>query len=418
MVVVEMASLLRRYNMPFELIENYTPGATIKVVGIGGGGGNAVNQMVESAIEGVEFICVNTDAQALRNFTGKSTLQIGSGVTKGLGAGANPEVGRQAALEDRERISEMLSGSDMVFITAGMGGGTGTGAAPVVAQIAKDMGVLTVAVVTKPFPFEGQRRLGVAQQGIDKLGHHVDSLITIPNAKLLSVLGAEISLLNAFKSANQVLSGAVQGIAELITRPGLINVDFADVRTVMSEMGMAMMGSGTAAGEDRALLAAQSAIGSPLLEDVNLNGACGILVNVTAGMNMTMKEFEEVGTTIADLASEDATVVIGTVIDPDMTDDIRVTVVATGLGEQKAKAMEPPMKVVRTGTDNRPAFRATEGHRSGGDRAGSGQGHQNAGHDDGGDGADDGRRDSSKLFGEQKELDYLDIPAFLRNQAD
>jgi len=388
--------------MPFELIENYTPGATIKVVGIGGGGGNAVNQMVESAIEGVEFICVNTDAQALRNFAGKSTLQIGSGVTKGLGAGANPEVGRQAALEDRERISEMLSGSDMVFITAGMGGGTGTGAAPVVAQIAKDMGILTVAVVTKPFPFEGQRRLGVAQQGIDELSHHVDSLITIPNSKLLSVLGAEISLLNAFKSANQVLSGAVQGIAELITRPGLINVDFADVRTVMSEMGMAMMGSGTASGEDRALLAAQSAIGSPLLEDVNLNGACGILVNVTAGMNMTMKEFEEVGTTIADLASDDATVVIGTVIDPDMTDEIRVTVVATGLGEQKPqrKERERPMKVVRTGTDNRPAFRATEGQ----------SGH---GNDDG-----DDRRESGKLFGEQKELDYLDIPAFLRNQAD
>jgi len=388
--------------MPFELIENYTPGATIKVVGIGGGGGNAVNQMVESSIEGVEFICVNTDAQALRNFAGKSTLQIGSGVTKGLGAGANPEVGRQAALEDRERISEMLSGSDMVFITAGMGGGTGTGAAPVIAQIAKDMGVLTVAVVTKPFPFEGQRRLSVAQQGIDELGHHVDSLITIPNAKLLSVLGAEISLLNAFKSANQVLSGAVQGIAELITRPGLINVDFADVRTVMSEMGMAMMGSGTASGEDRALLAAQSAIGSPLLEDVNLNGACGILVNVTAGMTMTMKEFEEVGTTIADLASEDATVVIGTVIDPDMTDDIRVTVVATGLGEQKAKAMEPPMKVVRTGTDSRPAFRATEESQANEDRSESR-----------GD-----RRDSGKLYGEQKELDYLDIPAFLRNQAD
>jgi cell division protein FtsZ len=388
--------------MPFELIENYTPGATIKVVGIGGGGGNAVNQMVESAIEGVEFICVNTDAQALRNFSGKSTLQIGSGVTKGLGAGANPEVGRQAALEDRERISEMLDGSDMVFITAGMGGGTGTGAAPVVAQIAKDMGVLTVAVVTKPFPFEGQRRLGVAQQGIDELGHHVDSLITIPNAKLLSVLGAEISLLNAFKSANQVLSGAVQGIAELITRPGLINVDFADVRTVMSEMGMAMMGSGTASGEDRALLAAQSAIGSPLLEDVNLNGACGILVNVTAGMNMTMKEFEEVGTTIADLASDDATVVIGTVIDPDMTDDIRVTVVATGLGEFKAKEKERPMKVVRTGTDHRSAFRATE---------------EPDVRDKEADGRDD-RRDSGKLFGEQKELDYLDIPAFLRNQAD
>ena len=383
--------------MPFELVENYTPGATIKVVGIGGGGGNAVNQMVDAAIEGVEFICINTDSQALRNFNGKSTLQIGSGVTKGLGAGANPEVGRQSALEDRERISEMLSGSDMVFITAGMGGGTGTGAAPVVAQTAKEMGILTVAVVTRPFPFEGQRRLAVAQQGIDELSHHVDSLITIPNAKLLSVLGAEISLLNAFKAANQVLSGAVQGIAELITRPGLINVDFADVRTVMSEMGMAMMGSGTASGEDRALMAAQAAIGSPLLEDVNLNGACGILVNVTAGMNMTMREFEEVGSTIADLASEDATVVIGTVIDPDMSDEIRVTVVATGLGEQKAKQQERPMRVVRTGTDNRPMFTAR---------------------DDAEDDRKDGQQDRRRVFGEQKELDYLDIPAFLRNQAD
>jgi cell division protein FtsZ len=384
--------------MPFELVENYTPGATIKVVGIGGGGGNAVNQMVDASIEGVEFICVNTDAQALRNFTGKSTLQIGSSVTKGLGAGANPEVGRQSALEDRDRISEMLAGSDMVFITAGMGGGTGTGAAPVVAQTAKEMGILTVAVVTRPFPFEGQRRLAVAQQGIDELSHHVDSLITIPNAKLLSVLGSEISLLNAFKAANQVLSGAVQGIAELITRPGLINVDFADVRTVMSEMGMAMMGSGTASGEDRALMAAQAAIGSPLLEDVNLSGACGILVNVTAGMTMTMQEFEEVGTTIADLASDDATVVIGTVIDPDMSDEIRVTVVATGLGEQKPRQQQRPMKVVRTGTDNRPAFRASEEPA---------EGHTG-----------DERRDGAKLFGEQKELDYLDIPAFLRNQAD
>ncbi|MEE4330333.1 MAG: cell division protein FtsZ [Wenzhouxiangella sp.] len=384
--------------MPFELVENYTPGATIKVVGIGGGGGNAVGQMVESSIEGVEFICINTDSQALRNFTGKSVLQIGSSVTKGLGAGANPEVGRQSALEDRERISEMLSGSDMVFLTAGMGGGTGTGAAPVIAQTAKEMGILTVAVVTKPFPFEGQRRLAVAQQGIDELGHHVDSLITIPNAKLLSVLGAEISLLNAFKAANQVLSGAVQGIAELITRPGLINVDFADVRTVMSEMGMAMMGSGTASGEDRALMAAQAAIGSPLLEDVNLNGACGILVNVTAGMTMTMKEFEEVGTTIADLASEDATVVIGTVIDPDMTDDIRVTVVATGLGDQLPRRQERPLKAVRTGTDSRPAFRATEEADRRKER--------------------DAGSEKGKLDGEQKELDYLDIPAFLRNQAD
>ncbi|TVQ36103.1 MAG: cell division protein FtsZ [Wenzhouxiangella sp.] len=384
--------------MPFELVENYTPGATIKVVGIGGGGGNAVNQMVETAIEGVEFICVNTDSQALRHFTGKSVLQIGSSVTKGLGAGANPEVGRQSALEDRERIAEMLSGSDMVFITAGMGGGTGTGAAPVIAQTAKEMGILTVAVVTRPFPFEGQRRMAVAQQGIDELSHHVDSLITIPNAKLLSVLGNEISLLNAFKAANQVLSGAVQGIAELITRPGLINVDFADVRTVMSEMGMAMMGSGTASGEDRALMAAQAAIGSPLLEDVNLNGACGILVNVTAGMNMTMKEFEEVGSTIADLASDDATVVIGTVIDPDMSDDIRVTVVATGLGDHVPRREKRPMKVVRTGTDNRSSFRAIDERAEDDDRS--------------------DRRDGGKIYGEQKELDYLDIPAFLRNQAD
>ncbi len=384
--------------MPFELVENYTPGATIKVIGIGGGGGNAINQMVDSAIEGVEFICINTDAQALRNFAGKSILQIGSSVTKGLGAGANPEVGRQSALEDRDRIKEMLSGSDMVFITAGMGGGTGTGAAPVVAQTAKEMGILTVAVVTRPFPFEGQRRLAVAQQGIDELSHHVDSLITIPNAKLLSVLGSEISLLNAFKAANQVLSGAVQGIAELITRPGLINVDFADVRTVMSEMGMAMMGSGTASGEDRALMAAQAAIGSPLLEDVNLSGACGILVNVTAGMTLTMKEFEEVGTTIADLASDDATVVIGTVIDPDMTDEIRVTVVATGLGEQHTRRQERPMKVVRTGTDNRPAYSSQEEHRV------------SRGSED--------NAERKRVFGEQKELDYLDIPAFLRNQAD
>jgi cell division protein FtsZ len=394
--------------MPFELIENYTPGATIKVVGIGGGGGNAVNQMVESAIEGVEFICVNTDSQALRNFSGKTTLQIGSGVTKGLGAGANPEVGRQSALEDRDRISEMLEGCDMVFITAGMGGGTGTGAAPVVAQTAKEMGILTVAVVTRPFPFEGQRRSAVAKQGIDELSHHVDSLITIPNGKLLSVLGGEVTLLDAFKSANQVLSGAVQGIAELITRPGLINVDFADVRTVMSEMGMAMMGAGTAKGEDRALMAAQSAIGSPLLEDVDLNGACGILVNVTAGMNLSMKEFEEVGTTVADLASEDATVVIGTVIDPDMNDELRVTVVATGLGSQRPKREERPMQVVRTGTDDRPAFRATEeDDRTHASRSSSRSEDMDSGHGE-----------SRKLFGEQKEMDYLDIPAFLRNQAD
>jgi len=390
--------------MAFEVVENYTPSATIKVLGIGGGGGNAVNQMVEANIEGVEFVSVNTDAQALKSFNGKSTLQIGSSVTKGLGAGANPEVGRQAALEDRDRITETLDGCDMVFITAGMGGGTGTGAAPVVAQTAKEMGILTVAVVTKPFPFEGQRRLGVAQQGIDELGHHVDSLITIPNAKLLSVLGPDITLLNAFKAANQVLSGAVQGIAELITRPGLINVDFADVRTVMSEMGMAMMGSGSATGQDRALMAAQSAIGSPLLEDINLSGACGILVNVTAGMNLSMKEFEEIGTTIADLASEDASVVMGTVIDADMNDEIRVTVVATGLGQRARSREEKPMQVVRTGTDNQP-IPARRAQSEAAPEA-----------------ASEVQRGSSTRGGrgsaEQQEFEYLDIPAFLRNQAD
>jgi len=388
--------------MAFELVENYTPSATIKVIGIGGGGGNAVGQMVQANIEGVEFISMNTDAQALKSFSGKSTLQIGSSVTKGLGAGANPEVGRQAALEDRDRICEMLEGCDMVFITAGMGGGTGTGAAPVVAQTAKEMGILTVAVVTRPFPFEGQRRMGVAQQGIDELGHHVDSLITIPNAKLLSVLGPDITLLNAFKAANQVLAGAVQGIAELITRPGLINVDFADVRTVMSEMGMAMMGSGSATGQDRALMAAQSAIGSPLLEDVNLSGACGILVNVTAGMNLSMREFEEVGTTIADLASEDASVVMGTVIDPDMNDELRVTVVATGLGRKMAQRQEKPMQIVRTGTDNRPVFVEDD------DEAPAENSTRQA----------DARRTGRDRTVEQKEFEYLDIPAFLRNQAD
>ena len=387
--------------MAFELIENYTPSATIKVLGIGGGGGNAVNQMVEANIDGVEFISINTDAQALKSFKGKTTLQIGSSVTKGLGAGANPEVGRQAALEDRDRLCEILEGCDMVFVTAGMGGGTGTGAAPVVAQTAKDLGILTVAVVTRPFPFEGQRRSSVAQHGIDELGHHVDSLITIPNSKLLSVLGPDITLLNAFKAANQVLSGAVQGIAELITRPGLINVDFADVRTVMSEMGMAMMGSGSATGQDRALMAAQSAIGSPLLEDVNLAGACGILVNVTAGMNLSMREFEEVGTTIADLASEDATVVMGTVIEPDMNDEIRVTVVATGLGSQKKIEKEKPMQIVRTGTDDRPIFAED-------DEPEATQQNSRA----------SVRSESRKADVEQTEFQYLDIPAFLRNQAD
>lgn len=390
----------------FEMVENYTPNAMIKVIGVGGGGGNAVAQMIDANIEGVEFIAANTDAQALRQFKGKTILQIGSSVTKGLGAGANPEVGRQAALEDRDHIMEMLSGADMVFITAGMGGGTGTGAAPVIAQAAKEMGILTVAVVTKPFHFEARRRMAIAEKGIEELAAHVDSLITIPNSKLASVLGGETLLLNAFKSANDVLQGAVQGIAELITRPGLINVDFADVRTVMSEMGMAMMGAGQASGDDRAIMAAQAAIGSPLLEDINLSGACGILVNITAGPSLTMREFEEVGSTVADLASDDATVVIGTVIDPEMGNDLRVTVVATGLGESmRAKQVqEKPMRLVANGTTGRPEFELPDFV--------SLESMQN----------DRERRlaqaESKDLFARQRDMDYLDIPSFLRNQAD
>jgi cell division protein FtsZ len=390
----------------FELVENYTPNAMIKVIGVGGGGGNAVAQMIDANIEGVEFIAANTDAQALRQFKGKTILQIGSSVTKGLGAGANPEVGRQAALEDRDLIMEMLSGADMVFITAGMGGGTGTGAAPVIAQAAKEMGILTVAVVTKPFHFEARRRMAIAEKGIEELASHVDSLITIPNSKLADVLGGGTLLLNAFKAANDVLQGAVQGIAELITRPGLINVDFADVRTVMSEMGMAMMGSGQSSGDDRAIMAAQAAIGSPLLEDINLSGACGILVNITAGPNLTMKEFEEVGETVADLASEDATVVVGTVIDPEMGDDLRVTVVATGLGESlRAKSRrDKPVRLVANGTTGRmnyelPDAAPCEAALSDRDRRLA-------------------QMESKDLFARQHDIDYLDIPSFLRNQAD
>src|SRR6187402_760112 len=315
----------------FELMDAYSQNAVIKVIGVGGGGGNAVAHMVTSGIEGVEFMCINTDAQALKHSKVKTSLQIGSDITKGLGAGANPDVGRAAALEDRERLIEMIEGADMLFITAGMGGGTGTGAAPVVAQLAKELGILTVAVVTRPFEMEGGKRHRAADSGIAELSKYVDSLITIPNQKLLTVLGASTTLLDAFKSANQVLQGAVQGIAELITRPGLINVDFADVRTVMSETGMAMMGSGSGRGEGRARAAAEAAVSSPLLEHVDLADAHGILVNVTAGMDMSIGEFQEVGTIVKEFASEDATVVVGTVIDPEMQDELRVTVVATGL---------------------------------------------------------------------------------------
>src|SRR5262245_17536845 len=326
----------------FVLADAENQGAVIKVIGVGGGGGNAVAHMVSTGIEGVEFICLNTDSQALKHSKVKVALQIGCNITKGLGAGADPEVGRQAAMEDRDRIIEMIEGSDMLFITAGMGGGTGTGAAPVVAQVAKELGILTVAVVTKPFDMEGSKRLGAAERGIAELARHVDSLITIPNQKLLTVLGGDVTLLDAFKSANQVLQGAVQGIAELITRPGMINVDFADVRTVMAETGMAMMGSGSARGENRAREAAEAAVSSPLLEDVNLQGAHGLLINVTAGMDLRTSEFSIVGDTVKQYASEDANVVVGCVIDPEMREEIRVTVVATGIGRPVAQQVQQP----------------------------------------------------------------------------
>ncbi|MGH8335138.1 MAG: cell division protein FtsZ, partial [Pseudomonas sp.] len=326
----------------FELVDNIPASPVIKVIGVGGGGGNAVNHMVKSNIEGVEFICANTDAQALKSIGARTILQLGTGVTKGLGAGANPEVGRQAALEDRERIAEVLQGTNMVFITTGMGGGTGTGAAPIIAEVAKEMGILTVAVVTRPFPFEGRKRMQIADEGIRLLSESVDSLITIPNEKLLTILGKDASLLSAFAKADDVLAGAVRGISDIIKRPGMINVDFADVRTVMSEMGMAMMGTGCASGPNRAREATEAAIRNPLLEDVNLQGARGILVNITAGPDLSLGEYSDVGSIIEAFASEHAMVKVGTVIDPDMRDELHVTVVATGLGAK----IEKPVKVI------------------------------------------------------------------------
>lgn len=386
----------------FELVDNMPQNAVIKVVGVGGGGGNAVKHMISNAVEGVEFICANTDAQALKDIDARTVLQLGSGITKGLGAGANPEIGRQAAMEDRERIADLLEGADMVFITAGMGGGTGTGGAPVVAEIAREMGILTVAVVTKPFPFEGRKRMAIAEEGIKQLQDRVDSLITIPNEKLLDVLGKATTLLDAFKAANNVLLGAVQGIADLIIRPGMINVDFADVRTVMSEMGMAMMGSGKSVGENRAREAAEAAIKSPLLEDVNLQGAKGILVNITAGMDLALGEFTEVGEVIEEFASSDATVVVGTVIDPEMTDELRVTVVATGLGDAVRMREPAPTKVIVDNTrnaDGKPNYAALNKPtvmRASKPASGS----------------------ARPMPAADQDLEYLDIPAFLRKQAD
>ncbi len=389
----------------FELIDNIPETACIKVIGVGGGGGNAVKHMIANHIDGVEFICANTDAQALNDIDSRTRLQLGGDMTKGLGAGANPLVGRDAALADRDRIAESIRGADMVFITAGMGGGTGTGAAPVVAEIARDMGILTVAVVTRPFVFEGKKRAAIAREGLAELEQYVDSLITIPNERLLEVLGKNTSLLDAFREANDVLFGAVQGIADLIIRPGMINVDFADVKTVMSEMGVAMMGTGRASGEGRAREAAEKAIQSPLLDDIDLQGARGILVNITAGLDLSLGEFTEVGDTIEEFASEEATVVVGTVIDPEMHDEIKVTVVATGLSRvgQEKKPISVVKPVVHGSVgDGKPDYRrfdrpTIKRRQAEGDVDG------NAARslpemDDGG--------------------DYFDIPAFLRRQAD
>ena len=391
----------------FEIVENTPERADIKVIGVGGGGGNAVKHMVDRSVQGVDFIAANTDAQALTSIDSSAILQIGASVTKGLGAGANPEMGRLAAMEDKDRIADSLSGSDMVFITAGMGGGTGTGAAPIVAQIAKELDILTVAVVTKPFSFE--KRMDAAEQGIAELSNHVDSLITIPNEKLLAVLGERTSMVDAFAAANEVLCGAVQGIADLIIRPGMINVDFADVRTVMSEMGMAMMGTGRATGENRARDAAEAAIRSPLLEDIDLNGARGVLVNITAGPDLAIGEFTDVGETINEFVSDRGLVVVGTVIDPEATEELRVTVVATGLGDSD----RPNIAVDNVKQEPTPVELNSDDPWAGLDQPTVMRKKASV--------------DSNQASVDVKEVDvdtasdsgsYLDIPAFLRRQAD
>ncbi|MFZ3185677.1 MAG: cell division protein FtsZ [Pseudomonas sp.] len=396
----------------FELVDSVPQSAVIKVIGVGGGGGNAVNHMVQNNIQGVEFICANTDAQALRKVGAKTILQLGTAITKGLGAGTNPEIGRQAAMEDRERIVDVLQGADMVFITTGMGGGTGTGAAPIIAQIAKEMGILTVAVVTRPFPFEGKKRMQVADEGIRALSECVDSLITIPNEKLLTILGKDASLLSAFAKADDVLTGAVRGISDIMLREGLMNVDFADVRTVMSEMGMAMMGTGCASGPNRAREATEAAIRNPLLEDVNLQGARGILVNITAGLDLSLGEYAAVGEIIEAFASEHATVKVGAVIDPDMRDELHVTVVATGLGAK----IEKPVKVIDNTVHAVPSSASVSS-------SAARQEHAAVNYRD----LDrptvmrnqtSASAATAAKLNPHDDLDYLDIPAFLRRQAD
>ena len=318
----------------FEVVEGKKQKAIIKVMGVGGCGGNAVDYMIEKNVMGVEFICANTDLQSLKKSQANTIVQIGEILTQGLGAGARPDKGKQAALDDKDKIIDALEGADMLFIAAGMGGGTGTGATPVIAQIAKELGILTVAVVTKPFNFEG-RRVQVANEGIEELVNHVDSLITIPNEKLMGVLGPDVTFVDAFGAANDVLYSAVSGIVEIINNPGLINVDFADVKTVMSEMGMAMIGSGTAEGSDRANIATKQVVACPLLEDVNLNNAKGMLVNISASSDFKMKEYHEVMNIINQYAADNAHVIVGNVIDDAMGNNIRVTMVATGLAYLK-----------------------------------------------------------------------------------
>ena len=382
----------------FEIVDTQAQEAVIKVIGVGGCGGNAVDHMILEGVEGVEFICANTDAQALKRTKSKTLLQLGAAVTKGLGAGANPEIGRESAVEDRERIIELIEGADMLFLTAGMGGGTGTGAAPIVAQAARELGILTVAVVTKPFAFEGKRQK-IAADGLEELASQVDSLIVIPNDKLMDVLGDDVSMLDAFKAANSVLHGAVAGIAEVIKCPGLVNVDFADVRTVMSEMGMAMMGSSSASGDNRARIAAEQAVASPLLDDVDLAGARGVLVNITAGTSLKMREVHEVMNTIKEFTAEDATVIVGTVIDESLEDHLRVTMVATGLGGFRSRQQNKPLAVVRTGTDEAPL-------------------NVNYGELDAPAVIRRRGRDAAVEAMKQSGVDMLDIPAFLRKQAD
>jgi len=384
-----------------ELIDTQSQEAVINVVGVGGCGGNAVEHMINQGVQGVEFIVANTDAQALKRSQAKVQLQLGTAITKGLGAGANPEVGRNAALEDRERIADMVRGADMLFLTAGMGGGTGTGAAPVVAEVAKEMGILTVAVVTKPFAFEGKRQR-VAQEGLDALAQHVDSLIVIPNDKLMQVLGTSVTLDDAFKAANDVLHGAVAGIAEIISCPGMINVDFADVRTVMAEMGMAMMGSAKAAGPDRARAAAEQAVACPLLEDINISDARGVLVNISASRgSFQLQEMYDVMETIKAFAAESATVIVGTVYDDSLEDGLRVTIVATGLGKPVNRQQAKPLTVVaqKTGTDNQPI---------------------DVDYDALDQPAVIRRRNRAETVEAMRQsgVEMLDIPAFLRKQAD